>query len=442
MSRQAKTAVSLAVMTIGFACSVACSNDVARTGARQRGETNEPPPGQDPPTGEPSENDPEGEGPSEPGDAGGGGPRGCTFIAGARVKEAAPHGFRDLASIESAGIARRFVRAVWTGHEIFAWGGGQMSVASDGTMMRVSNLDDGATYDPSSDSWKKLPPAPIAAREGDVVFGDDAVMIWGGDENTNDGALFDLCTGTWSTIPQAPIFGRRLEVAVWSTTTHELIIWNGNRSSGAHEGPLGVVNDGAAYHPATRTWRMIALAPVSGTTYAGVWTGTKMVVYGGGGNHGGGSWGTPAVYDPVTDRWDALDQPIAKRQSPAGTPHGSAATFFGGYDVCHCTQTILYPTDGASWDETTRAWTVIPKIPTEIATRGSAGDVGIWWGSGKFHAYFSRYAGNGGGVYTPGGEWTAMDPGGPTAQFGIHATPMGADALVWTDQMETKLYRE
>ncbi|MEZ5231368.1 MAG: kelch repeat-containing protein [Acidimicrobiales bacterium] len=58
----------------------------------------------------------------------------------------------------TAPIAGRSGAAVvWTGDELLIWGG----YVYDG---RERPLDDGAAYDPITDSWRTLPAAPIAGR--------------------------------------------------------------------------------------------------------------------------------------------------------------------------------------------------------------------------------------------------------------------------------------
>jgi hypothetical protein len=61
-------------------------------------------------------------------------------------------------------------------------------------------------------------------------------------------------------------------VSVW--TGRELIVW----------GTAVCVNvrprDGAAYDPATDSWRSIAEGPIELTDATAVWTGSEMIVFG------------------------------------------------------------------------------------------------------------------------------------------------------------------
>ncbi len=130
---------------------------------------------------------------------------------------------------------------------------------------------DGAAYDPSADSWRRLPPAPISSR--------------------------------------APL-------AVW--TGAELLVWG----TAVRVDPRP--RDGAAYDPATNEWRTIAESPIELTDATAVWTGRELIVFGAA-LHGGNFPETPtaigAAYDPETDRWRRL--PDSSLSPQASTARGS-----------------------------------------------------------------------------------------------------------------------
>ena len=413
-------------------------------GAEAGGPAGDPDLGEDP-GGDPSEQPTEDASPSGD-DAGGGaadgGKTACTWIPGAHARSDAPHGWRDVAPIETAGIAPRSGPSVWTGNELFVWGGSATGIAgSSATYL------DGATYDPSTDTWKKLPDTSFTSGlRPDMVYGDGKVLIWGGHENVNDGVLFDLCTGTWEPIPAAPIVGRVLDVAAWSTTTHEMVVWGGVRSSAAKSGSIGTMRDGAAYSPATHTWRTIAPSVLGATDYSGVWTGTKLTMAFGGGNHGGGSNQQAATYDPATDLWTMLSTPPATaRQHTAVAANGTTATFFGGYNVCHCTDpALLDPKDGASYDEGTTAWTHVAAVPASFGIAATGRDqIATWWAGGKLH-FWSSFTVNGGTYDAASETWSPLEDGGPGTphSYSPRAVSLGgADELVFATSA-MKAYRE
>jgi hypothetical protein len=98
---------------------------------------------------------------------------------------------------------------------------------------------------------------------------------------------------SWQALPAAPIVGRLGPSAVWTGT--EMIVWGGY----ARSENVGQASDGAAYKPATRTWRTIAPSPpgVQGGA-AVVWTGDEMIVWAS--NSPDGPVGA-AAYDLATD---------------------------------------------------------------------------------------------------------------------------------------------
>ena len=125
------------------------------------------------------------------------------------------------------------------------------------------------------------------------------------------------------------------------------------------------VFDGAAYSPATDTWRTMAEGPVPAAGAPtqvipeGVWTGSELVVWGG--------WGSPiaAAYDPVTDRWrDLPPGPLADRQGQAMVVWDGRVGVLGG-------QTPFGPDepeqrlDGALLDPATGEWSPLPDLPAD-----------------------------------------------------------------------------
>ena len=90
------------------------------------------------------------------------------------------------------------------------------------------------------------------------------MLVWG-DVNQ----AFDPATNRWRRLPPAP--AGRGGIVVW--TGQELVEWGG--------GCCGdVSSDGAAYNPSTDSWRKIALPPVGGQqSPVGAWTGKELVIF-------------------------------------------------------------------------------------------------------------------------------------------------------------------
>jgi hypothetical protein len=153
---------------------------------------------------------------------------------------------------------------------------------------------------------------------------------------------------SWRPLPTPPILGRLGASAVW--TGREMIVWGGVTRGGAfsYGAPR---SDGAAYTPATRTWRKIANSP-SGVLGDGgpaaAWTGSRMVVWSG--NSPDGPAGG-AVYDPRTNTWRRLPKgPLGPREGYASVWTGRELLIFGGHtgDVSTPTAAAVNPATG-SW---------------------------------------------------------------------------------------------
>jgi hypothetical protein len=119
--------------------------------------------------------------------------------------------------------------------------------------------------------------APIAGRSAAVTqWTGKEILIWGGEDWAQvfaDGAAYDPATNTWRPLPAAPISARIGPAQQW--TGKDLLIWGG--TPGTYNTFFA---DGAAYTPETGTWQRM-------TTWTGrlvtsdVWTGKELVVWGG-----------------------------------------------------------------------------------------------------------------------------------------------------------------
>ena len=172
---------------------------------------------------------------------------------------------------------RETAAAVWTGTEMIIWGG--YTVYGDN-----SRLNTGGRYNPNSDSWTSTSTG-ANVPEGNVypefVWTGKELIVWGGYDEANlcrnSGGRYDPATDSWAAtsigvgVPSA----RAAYSAVWTGT--EMIVWGGGDFSMAF-------NTGGRYNPSTDTWipmSMGANVPVARYFHKAVWTGTEMIVYGG-----------------------------------------------------------------------------------------------------------------------------------------------------------------
>ena len=126
-------------------------------------------------------------------------------------------------------------------------------------------------------------------------------------------------SASWTRLPAAPIAPRNEYAAVW--TGKKMIVWGG------YSGNTTQYADGAAYEPATRTWMKTAAGPLTARTLpVTVWAGKDMLIFGGSGPSGAYSDG--AAYDPAANTWRKL-APIPGSLGGNLTGSGSYAVWTG-----------------------------------------------------------------------------------------------------------------
>jgi hypothetical protein len=119
-----------------------------------------------------------------------------------------------------------------------------------------------------------------------------------------------LVPDAWRTLPASPLSPRLGSSAVW--TGREMIIAGGGQGAVCEpDGRCGMpeptpVADGAAYDPATDTWRSIAPAPLAFAKAPTVWAGDVMLVV----VRTSGTTGRLYAYDPGADRWERRSEPL------------------------------------------------------------------------------------------------------------------------------------
>jgi hypothetical protein len=150
-----------------------------------------------------------------------------------------------------------------------------------------------------------------------VAFDGRRLMVWGGWGATpdgqhgpfGDGAVWDTRSRTWRPMSAAGAPAARFQpVSVW--TGSKLLVWGGGAGVPGKEPTL--FRDGAAYDPARDRWTPMSAegAPPPRWKPVTVWTGAFVVLAGGGDSLtiGGARGRTDAyVYDPAANRWSAVE---------------------------------------------------------------------------------------------------------------------------------------
>jgi len=189
-------------------------------------------------------------------------------------------------------------QAVWTGSQLIVWGG-------QDAYNIVWSI--GGRYDPEADRWSSVSQlgAPTPRKDHTAVWAGERMLVWGGHGHggLDTGGSYDPEHDSWEPLPTggAPE-GRGLHTAVW--TGSEMIIWGGDTND-----PLRPYNDtGGAFDPVSWSWRSLSRmsVPAARAYHTAIWTGKRMVIWGGtdhvlGG--GGTVLATGGLYDPASDCW-------------------------------------------------------------------------------------------------------------------------------------------
>jgi hypothetical protein len=244
-----------------------------------------------------------------------GGRNRLNVLPGGEAYNPASDAWRSLSDVGAPSPRDRHT-AVWTGTEMIIWGG-----SSPG----------GARYDPATDTWAPISSvgAPLDVQSHTAVWTGSEMLIWGGTLGAS-GAAYNPATDTWRPLPPAAIPPRSSHTAVW--TGSEMLIWGGLAADGST--PLG---DGASYNPVTDTWRVLPAdrAPRPRMLHPAVWTGTEMLIWGGLGQAPAGNPSTHladgAAYNPATTTWRPLPAaPIEGRVNHTAVWTGDQMLVWGG----------------------------------------------------------------------------------------------------------------
>jgi hypothetical protein len=238
---------------------------------------------------------------------------------------------------------------VWTGEEFVIWGGGESLAVA---------------YRPEDEETRPIATAPISSRRDPAgVFTGDAVYFVGGvgaDGARSDGAAYFPGIDEWDPIPEPPIPGGAPLAEAW--TGAEVLVFGQIDRNGTDEDLVR----GAAYNPATLSWRRIADAPVAINFGNGVWTGSELVVIGShlDDNNASSMETTVMAYDPAADSWRLLPPPGLSPQAMWLESDGDGGLYAWDYLL-----------DAVTLSSSTGQWDALPSIPLdarECYSRGAS----------------------------------------------------------------------
>jgi N-acetylneuraminic acid mutarotase len=352
---------------------------------------------------------------------------------------ARPKGWRRLPAGPLRG--RYGANAVWTGREMITWGGA----------WRAGNasiwLDDGAAYDPAGDRWRRIAASPLQARaEAFAAWTGRTMLVWGGRPGTKatygyddfvDGALYDPAKDTWKPMAAFPLGNRWGTRAVW--TGELFVVWGGASADAPDDAPR--LSDGAAYNPASNTWKKLPASPLSGRVgpLGASRGGSVLVAWGYGRDNQPEA--SSAVYDPAVGKW----APAAATPPPG--PHGRCI------DAAACTgvdtgRRVVFLSDGIAWEPAGDRWvTVAPGPFVDTAVEGEAE---AWTGTRIMVYGGGEYGGGdgpeappataraGGAAYDPAADrWEPLSGSPLAARARATAIWTGREFIVWGGEADS-----
>lgn len=207
-------------------------------------------------------------------------------------------------------------------------------------------------------------------------------------------------------LPRSPLAGRSTMAAVW--TGRKMVIWGG-------EGRDGQLADGAAYDPRAEVWTLLPDAPLGARNApAVVWTGEEVVLWGGSSGSGGSRDG--AAYNPETRSWRSIaEAPFASAGLPVGIWTGSEMIVLAG----------LNSRAVAVYDPIQDRWRTLPDLPGQLQAPNT---VGVW-ADGEIVTVVD--ADPSGGVPGARQRLVSLRLGG-SAWSNVRDLPSGQAVLAWT----------
>jgi hypothetical protein len=303
-------------------------------------------------------------------------------------------------------------------------------VVDDGNACTVDACDPATgeaahTKTPGCVAWEPTPSegAPSPRLRHTAVWTGSKMIIWGGTVEgsppvTNTGGAYDPAAKVWTpTSTKGAPAPRHSHSAVW--TGSKMIVWGG---FGATEYEVG----GGIYDPATDTWTAMTTtnAPQGRARHAETWIGDKMFVWGG--INATTPLASGGTYDPVANTWKALPSvgAFSPRQGHSAVWTGDRVIVWGGGNTADWLE------DGLAYKYQTGAWEpVSPKGAPSYREGHTAVWTGTWmvlWGG-----WNGGYTQDTGGIYDPASDtWTATSTTGAPSPRDEHTGIWTGSALV------------
>lgn len=253
--------------------------------------------------------------------------------------------------------------SVWTGKRLLVFGRDQRTAkAADGSLYSIGSVNVAASYDPANHRWRKLSPPAGPANSPSVAtaWTGKEMLVWG----SFDYRAYNPATNTWRRVPPAP-------------STRGAVVWTGRELIGWGGGCCGdAFSDGSAYNPGANRWRRLPRSPLAGSQHPLMaWTGHEVVVVIGPTDADGKAiparFARAAAYDPARNRWRRLAAPPANVAAGTAAYDGHEVLFAGGASASGAPASTTYALDPAA-----NRWRRLASMPS-----GRTGAVATWTGT-------------------------------------------------------------
>jgi hypothetical protein len=232
--------------------------------------------------------------------------------------------------------------------------------------------------------------------------------------------ILSTCEGWEPMTALNPPEARANHTTIWTGT--EMIVWGGGASG---------LNTGGRYDPALNTWTPTstgANVPTARYGHTAVWTGSEMIIWGGF-NLTMNELNTGGRYNPASDTWTSTS-------TGAGVPSArfDHTAVWTGTEMIICKGQSGSTVDaGGRYNPSTNSWQSIAADPNNPAEM--YGHTAVW--TGQYMVIWGGFDGtnplNSGGRYNPSSNsWLATSfTNAPAARFGHAAVWTGTEMIVW-----------
>ncbi len=327
-----------------------------------------------------------------------------------------------------APINRRDHVAVWTGSEMFVWGGASLTSGNA--------LNTGGLYDPVLDTWRvisTLDGPPAAAQPHAAVWTGSEVLTWG------PAGRYDPVADSWSAISTVGAPPERSgDTAVWQVN------WMGVHGGRNEDYCDSTSGSTIGYHPSTDTWIPGATSQTRRAEHAAVATDVGMFVWGGEirsiheyeyyapeCSRGLDATGGQIIPGPSITTQDAPEP----RTLPSAVWTGREAIVWGGVSGYYNVESSV--STGGVYNRPNGVWRETPTLNAPSARDGHTavwtGNEMIVWGGRFSDRYETLEVFGDGRRFDPFlGEWFSVTTvGAPVARDGHTAVWTGSEMIVW-----------